>query len=328
MANQTIIEAVKAAYTPHKVDYTPVIQSMANMSQTLSDMRKDASDKVNELDKSFNAIDFLGQKEMELFAYDVRNDQSLTHTEKMSKMAEFKNSMNILEEWSGKVGELYENQGALLSGAMSGEQLSWHTSLLTGKYYGANSIQDLNRDGVISEDEAKLKPIKFDQGKLKILNWDGTYITTKELKKNFPKKTDSDGIFKSINNAKKLPSKFNKNDINNHVNNKSDEIRVLIDSDPAALNSFIYDKPLRIDRDDPITFVEYFLENYDADNPESEIIANELTRIGKEELDAEAIKILNNELFKQIIAVEKTDVKKELIDFIKEHLKYNIKGQL
>lgn len=323
-ANQTIIQAVKSAYAHHEVDYSPIIQSMANTAQTLANMQEDASKKIDELNSAFNVLDFVGNEELESFAYGVRNDKSISHQEKLSKLKEIKNSMSIMDTWSESVKEIYKDGGTEISGAMNELESSWHTSLITGKYYGPNSVQDQNNDGEISEEEFKLKPVKFKNGKMMILNWDGGYVTTDQLKSKFPKKSDSSGLYDDFLSATKVKQEFNKNDIEDHVQTQLDILEVKMDEDPAAYRSFIFDKKIRVDDGDTKTFVEYFLENYDVSSLESQKILNLLKEYTAKGMSPGGYKILDGMLFKQIVAEEGVNVKVELLKFMKRSMEHKL----
>ena len=325
-ANQTIIQAVKAAYAHHEVDYRPIIQSMANASQTLANMQEDASKRLNELNKEFNAIDFIGQGQLKKWAHGIRSDKSLTHAEKLVALQDISNSMGVMETWSKEVGELYNDDGAEISGIMGGDIRSWHTSVITGKFYGPNSVQDQNNDGTISEEEFKLKPVDYIDGKMKILNYDGTYVTVDQLEGNFPKKSDSDKLYNSLERSyKKISGTVTASDIDLEVLERSDILKNRILSNPSEFKSFIFDKPIRIDGGETVTFAEYYLQEYPTDIHEDNVkIAAILVKLKEEGLTPKAQEILQNELYKQIAAADNINEKEELLKFMQKSIQYSL----
>ena len=159
-ANQTIIQAAKAAYARPKIDVSAQVGAMAAVSKMVVKLGEEAKKKMDELNKEFNLMDFMDKPELEAMMTEIRNDKSLSQEEKIAKFKGYKNSMNILEEWSLKVGEMIKNEE--ISGGMDSETHAWLSTIVSGKFYGPHSLQDKNDDGEISDDEKiGLAPIRM-----------------------------------------------------------------------------------------------------------------------------------------------------------------------
>ena len=89
-ANQTIIQAAKAAYTQPKVDISGQLQSMVAISKMVTDMADKAAKKANSLNKEFNSLSSLNNEGFKQFAIEKRNDKNLTQPEKLEIFKDIK----------------------------------------------------------------------------------------------------------------------------------------------------------------------------------------------------------------------------------------------
>ena len=343
-ANQTIIQAAKAAYTRPKVDISGQLQSMAAISKMVTDMATKASKKTDELNKAFNAVDYLDKKDLKQFGLSIRNNPNLSQEEKIEIFTNLKNSINKLEEWSDKVGKLFENDGALLSGSMDSTEKAWLSSIITGDYFGKDFDFDGDgKPGITKYDEdgnpiGILQPIKMIDNQLQILNEKGEYTSVDKLKNIFTKKTDGEKTALEINKLQS-PKAFKDagfgdtaEGLDSYIKLKEVEINNLISRDKAGTESLMYDEKFNMDGvDGGQTFVEWFLQNgslWDIDTAEGDNqaiidqINLELESLSTSTfLDEASKKEMRNNLFRELIEVG-ADIEGDLLNFLKQSIRY------
>lgn len=328
-ANQTIINAAKAAYTRPKVDVSAQVKAMAAVSQMVVKLGEDAKKKMDELNKEFNLMDFMDKPELEAMMTEIRNDKSLSQEEKITKFKGYKNSMNKLEEWSLTVGEMFKNEE--ISGGMDSETQTWLSTLISGKFYGPNSLQDKNNDGVISDDERDaLSPIRMNPGnkKMEVLGVDGKYISVDKLPGSFIKKTDGKSLGDGI---RKISSGVTKGALKDpYIEENLVKINDAILNDSKGTKSAKYDQRFNMKYEPGgQTFVEYYLENYLNDVSEYEG-DDDLIKLINDYDDAlygsKAKKVFANNIFRSI--TENEDTNDEFLQFIKLSMEYSLRDAL
>jgi hypothetical protein len=338
--NQTIIQAAKAAYTPHKVDYTPMIEAMGYAAESIAQLTKAAIERTNKINKDFTLA--MGKQENEVLRNEfikIRNDKSLSEDQKLTAVKYIKKDTDLLAEYTKNISKPFENNGAKLSKGVHPIMRGYHASLISQKFYGPNSMQDRNQDGVISDEESKIIPVKTGMvdgvPRLLILNQYGTdYITVDQLDDNFPSLEDGVSLRNDFEKTKKVPSDFtgSSTDINNWVNDKMDLMKSLIDTDPMGVQSFIHDQPLRIDSGELRTFREYYLDNYKSgvssdeyEKIEKQIktVIGELKESGK--MSKEAEESFEHMLFLQLIEADDENVNDLLLEYMEKALTYKLK---
>ena len=342
-ANQTIIQAAKAAYTRPKVDISGQLKSMAAISESITAMAKAASKKVDELNKAFNAVDYLNKEDLKQFGLSIRNDKNLTQQEKITIFTDLKNSTNTLEEWSKKVSELFEDEGAELSESMDPTEKAWLSTIITGDYFGEDfDFDDDGVPGITEYDENDepigiLKPLKMINNQLHILNADGDYKSVHELRNKFIKKSDSNDAAKVINdlstNKAFSASGFadTAEGLDSYIKLKEIEINNLIKNDKAGAKSLMYDQIFAMDGvDGGQTFVEWFLQNgslwdVDTEKGDNQAIIDqinlELQSLIGSSISEESKKEMRNILFRELIEPG-ADIEGDLLNFLKQSIRY------
>jgi len=195
MANQTIINAARAAYTPAKVDISGYLTGLTAIAQGLVKRKQAGIDRTGELNKAYSVFDTTGMdkalieeikrlrqmgvdasKEMQMSLpftkkfkeakniYDASLSSAQMLKEDVKIYNEFKNK--ILEDFTAEVGG--KTVLSNISESMSPEIQMYLLNVIEGNY-----TQDFNRDGVVSEEEKNIKWFKFENGRLNILSMDG-----------------------------------------------------------------------------------------------------------------------------------------------------------
>jgi|21_taG_2_1085346.scaffolds.fasta_scaffold04184_2 hypothetical protein len=345
-ANQTIIQAAKAAYTRHTPDISGQLKSMAAISEMVTSIAAKASKKTDELNKAFNAVDYLDKKDLKAFGLSIRNNPDLSQEEKIEIFTNLKNSTNTLEEWSNTVGDLFANDGELLSGSMDPKEKAWLATIITGDYFGKDfDFDDDGKPGITKYDEDDnpvgiLQPIKMIDNQLQILNQDGEYTSVDKLKSKFTKKTDGDEVKTAINKLSS-PKEFkasgfseNTSGLNSYMELKAIEIKNLIESDKNATESLKYDKIFNMDGvDGGQTFVEWFLQNgslWDVDTKKGDNQAiidqinlelKSLESGAASDLSEESKKEWRNNLYRELVQTG-ANIEGDLLNFLKQSIRY------
>lgn len=345
-ANQTIIQAAKSAYTRHTPDISGQLKSMAAISEMVTNMAAKASKRTDELNKAFNAVDYLDKKDLKAFGLSIRNNPDLSQEEKVEIFANLKNSTNILEEWSNTVGELFENDGELLSGSLDPKERAWLATIITGDYFGKDfDFDDDGKPGITKYDEDDnpigiLQPIKMIDNQLQILNQNGEYTSVDKLKSKFTKKTDGDKAVIAINKLSKKKAfndaGFNPDEagLNSYMKGIEVEIKNLINSDKRATESLKYDKIFNMDGvDGGQTFVEWFLQNgslwdVDTEKGDNQAIIDQINLELKSlesgpmsDLSEEGKKEFRNNLYRELIQTG-AKIEGDLLNFLKQSIRY------
>ena len=328
-ANQTIIQAAKAAYARPKVDVSAQVGAMATVSQMVVKLGEEAKKKMDELNKEFNLLDFMDKPQLEAMMTEIRNDKSLSQEEKIAKFKGYKNSMNILETWSLTVGDMIKNEE--ISGGMDSETHAWLSTIVSGKFYGPHSLQDKDNDGEISDEEASaLAPIRMNPSskKLQVLGRDGKYVNVDKLQGSFLKKTDSNEFGTAVRSASSKITKGQTKD--QHINESMVSVQTALETNSKANKSAKYDQRFNMeDRDgDNIdggqTFVEYYLENWDGWEVDQN--ADLLALINGYNAAFEGSKAqreFGNNIFRTI--TENEDTNDEFLKFIRKSMEYSFK---
>lgn len=328
-ANQTIIQAAKAAYARPKIDVSAQVKAMATVSQMVVKLGEEAKKKMDELNKEFNLLDFMDKPQLEAMMTEIRNDKSLSQEEKIAKFKGYKNSMNILEEWSLTVGEMIKDE--TISEGMDSEEKAWLTTIVSGKFYGPHSLQDKNNDGEISDEEASaLAPVRMNPSskKLQVLGIDGKYVNVDKLQGSFLKKTDSNKVGAAIRLASSRVTKGEKKDA--YINKSMVSIRTALEADSKANKSAKYDQRFSMEDEDGDdinggqTFVEYYLENWDGWDVEQNADLLALINGYNAALEgSKAQKEFGNNIFRTI--TENEDTNDEFLKFIRKSMEYSFK---
>ena len=333
--NQTIIQAAKAAYTHHKVDYTPMIKAMGLAAESIAQVTKAAIARTNKINKDFSLA--MGKQENETLRNEflqIRNDKSLSANQKLTVAKSLKKDTDLLSEYTKSISKPFENNGAELSKGVHPIMRGYHASIISGEFYGPNSVQDRNQDGVISEEESKIIPVRTDVvdgvPRLLILDQYGTdYITVDQLDDNFPSLEDGLGLKKEFERTKKVRTDFNRNDINGHVEDQMDAMKGFINTDPMGVQSFIHDQPLRIDNGELKTFREYYLDEYAGKGTDDKLEDDIRATIGKlredGEMSQEAEESFEHMLFLQLIEADDENINDLLLEYMEKALTYNLK---
>ena len=327
MANKTIIEAARMAYTPVPVDISAQIDAMATVSQMGVALAEQAMKRTNQLDKAFNAVDWLNQEDLYTFGKNIRNSKEYSHGEKMQIFEVLKNDTNLLGEWSADITKIFQNNGADLSGALDMKTQTWLSSIITGNYFGSDFDFDIDGDNKISQQEKNLKPLIIQENQLSILSPDGNYIPISKLPSNFIKKSDGNKIASNIQQtSRKVTHGRTKR---THIEQEMLIIKNNIENDHNAEQSLMYDHKFST-RSFPkgSTFVDYFLRNsklWDLSTNKDLLdkLNASLAEIDNSTYD-EKVKIsLKNNLFKEIATY--TDVKDDFFEFIEKSIKYSLR---
>ena len=329
MANRTIIEAAKMAYTQPKLDISGQLESMAAISKMVTTMATAASKRTDQLNKSFNAIDWLGHDELYKFGSEIRNRKDLSHGQKMQVFKDIKNSMNVLETWSKNVGDLFANDGENMSGAVNSKTKNWLSSVITGSFYGPNSIQDRNNDGVITEDESKIKPVIFKDNTLKILSPEGIYVSVDELPSNFTEKSDSDALASEISKVSSGIG-IKGRSVTDFVEQSMVGIKSSILKNKKATQSLMYDEIfLMPGHSGGISFVDWFLDNsniWDMPADKQDVgdkIQEELDKMSVSGFDKKSAEEFKNNLFRELS--QYVDVEEDLINFLQQSIEHSLR---
>ena len=323
-ANQTIIQAAKAAYKRHTPDISGTLQSMAAISKMVTDMADKAAKKANSLNKEFNSLKSLNNEGFKLYAIEKRNDKNLTQQEKLDIFKDIKNGANLYDEWKKKNSKLLEKGAKGMSGAMDPKTKMWLSSVIAGDFYGEAFDFDIDGDGIISDKEKNLSPIKIIDNKLKILNSNGDYVSIDELQDNFPEKSDSDDLYNGTLSEKAINKfKGNENDVPMYVQGVRNDMKNLLEV--GGIESFAYDKAVVIDGKSQF-FYEYYLDNYTISSDDVGLAEEiELYREGKMEVDDEIVTMTSDQkeefsrnIFRSIIAedAENINLEEKVLDFI------------
>ena len=195
MANQTIINAARAAYTPAKKDISGYLTGLTSIAPGLVQRKQSGIDRTGELNKAYSVFDTTGMddalvkeitnlrqmgleasKQMQMSLpftkqyKEAKNiyDASLSSAEVLKKDVEVYNEFKnkILDDFTAEVGG--KTVLSNISESMSPEIQMYLLNVIEGNY-----TQDFNRDGVISEEEKNIKWFKFKNGRLNILSMDG-----------------------------------------------------------------------------------------------------------------------------------------------------------
>ena len=195
MANQTIINAARAAYTPAKVDISGYLTGLTSIAQGLVQRKQSGIDRTGELNKAYSTFDTTGMdealvkeitslrqmgvdasKQMQMSLpftkqfkeakniYDASLSSAQVLKEDVKIYNEFKGT--ILDDFTAEVGG--KTVLSNISESMSPEIQMYLLNVIEGNY-----TQDFNRDGTVSEEEKNIKWFKFENGRLNILSMDG-----------------------------------------------------------------------------------------------------------------------------------------------------------
>tara|TARA_B100000900_G_scaffold77147_1_gene61751 strand:+ start:3000 stop:4166 length:1167 start_codon:yes stop_codon:yes gene_type:complete len=196
MANQTIINAASAAYTPAKVDISGYLTGLTSIAQGLVQRKQAGIDRTGELNKAYSVFDTTGMDEalvkeitnLRQMGVDASKQMqmSLPFTKKFKEAkniydaslfsAQFlKEDVKIFDEFKDKILEDFTAPvgGKTVLSNMS-ESMSPEIQMYLLNVIEGNFTQDFNRDGVVSEEEKNIKWFKFENGRLNILSMDGT----------------------------------------------------------------------------------------------------------------------------------------------------------
>ena len=353
-ANQTIIEAAKAAYTKHNVDVSAQVAAMAAVSKGVIALAKSARDRLKKLNKAFNVSEDLKNKELLPWFKSIRNNKDLSQNQKIKIAKTFGEDDGVLETWSLDLQDKMENEE--LSKQIPATKSAWHSSIIDGSWFKTTHNIDLNNDGDTDDPgEQGLQPVIMDYSinRMKILNEKGEYVTVDNL----------DGVIETTidsKDAKNTYTKFTKKSVMNGANinniptavqNVQDELRDEFSvGGRKSMLSFAYDRSLRLNEHENMTFVEYFLENYlEGDemddyeyDTEGKIIDYDLLPeyqrikiaynkwIDGDDLNTKEKEELGRNLFRSIAGddLENIDLEEELIEFIGIAAKYKLNTHL
>jgi len=264
-ANQTIIQAAKAAYTRHKVDISGQLASMAAISKMVVGMGKAADEKLKKLNKAFDVGEKFKNQKLLPFFKTIRNSKDIPYDQKLTIAKNYANDDLVVETWSKDLQE--KTKGKDISKQIPATKSTWHSSIIDGSWFETTHDIDLNNDGDFDDEgERGLEPVIMDYklNRMKILNEYGEYVTVDDLDASIPTTIDSD-------NAQNIYDEFTKKSVMNdrNVNNLptarrkvEDKMKAEFKKSPRSMVSFAYDRPLRINDTEHMTFVEYFLQNY------------------------------------------------------------------
>ncbi len=287
MANQTIINAAKAAYTPAKVDISGYLTGLTAIAQGLVQRKQSGIDRTGELNKAYSVFDTTGMdealvkeitslrqigvdasKEMQMSLpftkkfkeakniYDASLSSAQILKEDVKIYNEFKST--ILEDFTAEVGG--KTVLSNISESMSPEIQMYLLNVIEGNY-----TQDFNRDGVVSEQEKNIKWFKFENGRLNILSMDGasympitnfqnTKFTTADagedlsnLLYSFTKKSASDS-----------PTTDELNALINNTN--IPRLKSELKKDQNARNSLFFDYEFNTENG-MVNFIDYYFSN-------------------------------------------------------------------
>ena len=195
MANQTIINAARAAYTPAKKDISGYLTGLTAIAQGLVQRKQAGIDRTGELNKAYSTFDTTGMdkalveeitklrqmgvdasKEMQMSLpftqkfKEAKNiyDASLSSAQMLKEDVKIYNEFKtkIVEDFTAEVGG--KTVLSNISESMSPEIQMYLLNVIEG-----NFTQDFNRDGVVSEQEKNIKWFEFKNGRLNILSMDG-----------------------------------------------------------------------------------------------------------------------------------------------------------
>ena len=195
MANQTIINAARAAYTPAKKDISGYLTGLTSIAQGLVQRKQAGIDRTGELNKAYSTFDTTGMdkalveeiKNLRQMGVDASKQMqmSLPFTKKfkeakniydasLSSAQVLKEDVKIYNEFKTKIIEDFtaEVGGKTVLSNIS-ESMSPEIQMYLLNVIEGNFTQDFNRDGVVSEKEKNIKWFEFKNGRLNILSMDG-----------------------------------------------------------------------------------------------------------------------------------------------------------
>jgi len=264
-ANQTIIQAAKAAYTRHKVDISGQLASMAAISKMVVGMGKAAEKKLKKLNKTFSVGEKFKNQKLLPFFKTIRNSKDIPYDQKIKIAKNYANDDGVVETWGKDLQK--KTEGKDISKQIPATKSAWHSSIIDGSWFETTHDIDLNNDGDVDDKgERGLEPVIMDYklNRMRILNEHGEYVTVDNLDASIPLTTDSDGAKSTYNKYtnKSAMSGGNINNIPTAVKTVESEMRDEFRTNSKSMVSFAYDRSLDINETENMTFVEYFLQNY------------------------------------------------------------------
>tara|TARA_R100000654_G_scaffold74268_1_gene108260 strand:+ start:519 stop:1679 length:1161 start_codon:yes stop_codon:yes gene_type:complete len=287
MANQTIINAARAAYTPAKVDISGYLTGLTSIAQGLVQRKQSGIDRTGELNKAYSTFDTTGMdkalveeitkvrqmgvdasKEMQMSLpftkkfkeakniYDASLSSAQILKEDVKIFDEFKDK--ILEDFTAPVGG--KTVLSNMSESMSPEIQMYLLNVIEG-----NFTQDFNRDGTVSEEEKNIKWFKFENGRLNILSMNGASYMPITAFKNTQFTTADAGENLSLllyNFAKKASSDDpTTGELEASINNEYiPKLKSELKKDQNARNSLFFDYEFNTENG-MMNFIDYYFNN-------------------------------------------------------------------
>jgi len=287
MANQTIINAARAAYTPVKKDISGYLTGLTSIAQGLVQRKQSGIDRTGELNKAYSVFDTTGMdealvkeitslrqmgvdasKQMQMSLpftkqfKEAKNiyDASLSSAQVLKKDVKIfdKFKDRILKDFTAPVG------GKTVLNNMS-ESMSPEVQMYLLNVIEGNFTQDFNRDGTVSEQEENIKWFKFENGRLNILSMDGaSYMPITTFKNTqFTTADAGDNLDKLLREFVKTSSTDNKTteELERSINNLYiPRLKSELNKDLNARNSLFFDYEFNTENG-MVNFIDYYFGN-------------------------------------------------------------------
>ena len=287
MANQTIINAARAAYTPAKKDISGYLTGLTSIAKGLVQRKQSGIDRTGELNKAYSVFDTTGMdealvkeitnlrqmgldasKQMQMSLpftkqfKEAKNiyDASLSSAQVLKKDVKIfdKFKDRILKDFTAPVG------GKTVLNNMS-ESMSPEVQMYLLNVIEGNFTQDFNRDGTVSEQEENIKWFKFENGRLNILSMDGaSYMPITTFKNTqFTTADAGDNLDKLLREFVKTSSTDNKTtkELERSINNLYiPRLKSELNKDLNARNSLFFDYEFNTENG-MVNFIDYYFSN-------------------------------------------------------------------
>ena len=287
MANQTIINAARAAYTPAKVDISGYLTGLTSIAQGLVQRKQAGIDRTGELNKAYSVFDTTGMdkalaeeiKRLRQMGVDASKEMqmSLPFTKKfkeakniydasLSSAQILKEDVKIFDDFKDKILEDFTAPvgGKTVLSNMS-ESMSPEIQMYLLNVIEGNFTQDFNRDGVVSEEEKNIKWFKFENGRLNILSMDGaSYMPITAFKNTqFTTADAGEDLSLLLREFVKTASSDNKTteELERSINNLYiPQLKSELKKDQNARNSLFFDYEFNTENG-MINFIDYYFSN-------------------------------------------------------------------
>ena len=287
MANQTIINAARAAYTPAKVDISGYLTGLTAIAQGLVQRKQAGIDRTGELNKAYSTFDTTGMdkalveeiKKLRQMGIDASKEMqmSLPFTKKfkeakniydasLSSAQVLKEDVKIFDDFKDKILEDFTAEVggktvlSNISESMSPEIQMYLLNVIEGNY-----TQDFNRDGVVSEEEKNIKWFKFENGRLNILSMDGaSYMPITAFKNTqFTTADAGENLSLLLREFVKTASSDNKTteELERSINNLYiPQLKSELKKDQNARNSLFFDYEFNT-ANGMVSFIDFYFNN-------------------------------------------------------------------